>query len=49
VNGDAVSVVDRLESVPVIATTPGIYHWISRHGQHSTDDRRRFINGEAAA
>jgi Domain of unknown function (DUF222) len=32
-----------------IVTAPGIYHWISPHGQHITEDRRRFINGEAAA
>jgi hypothetical protein len=30
-------------------TTPGIYQWISPRGQHITEDRRRFINGEAAA
>jgi hypothetical protein len=30
-------------------TDPGIYRWISPNGQHITVDRRRFINGEAAA
>jgi hypothetical protein len=29
-------------------TAPGIYQWISPHGQIRTEDRRRFINGEAA-
>ena len=30
-------------------TAPGIYQWISPNGQVRTEDRRRFINGEAAA
>jgi len=30
-------------------TAPGIYQWLSPHGQTRTEDRRRFVNGEAAA